>query len=629
MADLLNTGITGLLSFQRGLDTTANNIANANTPGYSRQVAEFKPAPGQTTPYGFVGNGVQVSTIKRVYDQYLTEQLQSSVSGQSRLGAMDSLASKVDGLLANPDTGLGSSLQKFFAAVQDVGNDPSSIAARQALIGEAESLATRAQGIGAQLDRLDDESNVRLRESVNEVNRLAGSIADLNDRIVLAQNRTGQPPNGLLDERDVLLKELASQVSISTVAQDDGAINVFVGSGQSLVLGKRAESLATVPTEFDPTRLRVVYRSAGGDAPLPDGSLGGSIGGMLEFRSQVLDPTRRMLGETVLALSLEFNAQHAQGMDLNGALGSDFFEVAAPVVLTSSNNSGSGAATVGYADPGALKNTDYLLEFDGAGYSLTRMDTGQAVPMTGAGSALDPFVADGLSIVVGGAPAAGDRLQILGTRNAASGLGVNITDPQGFAAAGPTRTSVDADNLGDATISQSAVLDAGDPDLLTSAVIEFTAADTYTINGAGAFAYVSGEPIVVNGSEFSITGEPAVGDRFTLEANTGGRGDNRNALELAELQSRGVLAGGTVSVSQSYAALVADVGNSTSQIKSNLGAQTVLLQNVESDIAAKSGVNLDEEAANLIKFQQAYEAAAQIIAVTNTLFDTLLAAVRR
>jgi flagellar hook-associated protein 1 FlgK len=629
MTDLLSTGISGLLSFRRGLDTTANNIANANTPGYTRQVAEFDDLPGQTRTYGYVGNGVQVTTIRRVYDQFLNLQLQSSLASESRLSTMDGLASQVDELLADPQTGLSPRLQGFFDAIQDVSNDPSSVAARQALLGEARNLVTRFEGIDARLGDLDAEVNGRLRESVSEINRLSDSIATLNDEIVVAGSRTGQPPNGLLDERDALLRELSSLIDISTVPQDDGALNVFIGSGQSLVLGIRSESLAAVPDEFDPTRLRVVYRTAGGDAPLPSGSLGGAIGGMQEFRDRVLDPTRAALGETALALALSVNEQQAQGMDLTGNLGAEFFSIEDPTVLTSQFNAGTGSATVGYADVGALRDADYVLAYDGSNYSLTRSDTGQAVPMTGSGSALDPFLADGLEIVVGGAPAAGDRLQILGSRGAAGRIGVSLSDPQSIAAAAPTRTSGSAANLGDATIGTSETLDASDPDLLSTAVIEFTSPTSYTINGAGSFSYVSGDPIVVNGSRFTISGNPVVGDQFTLEANFGGSGDNRNALELAELQRNGILEGGTVSISNNYAGLVAEVGNNASQIKANLSAQTVLLRNVESNIASKSGVNLDEEAANLLRFQQAYEAAAQVIAVTDTLFNTLLAAVRR
>lgn len=629
MADLLSTGISALNTFKRGLDNSANNIANANTPGYSRQIAELDELPGQTTPFGYVGSGVQVTTIRRAYDQFLALQLQNTVSGQARLDIMDSMATRVDGLLADPVTGLSPRLQGFFDAVQDVSNEPSSIAARQALIGEARNLVTGLNSIDGRLDALGSEVDARLEESVGEVNRLASSIARLNDEIVLAQNRTNQPANGLLDERDQLLRQLAEKIDISTVVQDDGAISVFVGSGQSLVLNNRAEQLATTPDPFDPTRFRVVFRAPGGESPLADGTIGGEIGGLLDFRNQVLDSARSLLGQTALGLALSFNEMHSNGIDLNGNAGQAFFNIAPVDTRVASSNAGSGLATASIADVASLEDTDYLLTFDGVSYGLSRSDTGQAVTMTGTGTALDPFVADGLEIVVSGAPAAGDQIMILGTRGAASGIDLNVSDPREFAAAFPTRTRVGTGNIGNAAISSTDIVDVNDPGLLTTSTIEFLTPTTYSINGAGSFAYTSGDPIVVNGSRFTITGVPVAGDQFTLEANTGATGDNRNALLLGGLQTRGILDGGLVSVGDNYAGLVADVGNSVSQIRSNLSAQTILLDNIEADIASKSGVNLDEEAAELIRFQQAYEAAAQIIAVTNTLFDTLLGAVRR
>ncbi len=629
MADLLSTSVTGMLAFQRGLDVTSHNIANANTPGYSRQVAELSTRSGQGTGNGFVGGGVEVTTIRRVYDQLMATQLQNASTSRARLDMLDSLASQVDGLLASPDTGLSPALQRFFDAVQDVVNDPASLSARQVMLGEADGFVQRLKGIDTRLRDIEAEVNGRLREAAADVNRLSRSIAEANDQIVLAQGRTGQPPNDLLDRRDLLIRELAAQLSISTVHQDDGAINVFVGSGQALVIGAEARSLGVGGSEFDQARAEIVYRSGSADIPLDTGLTGGAIGGLLEFRAGLLDPARQALGETAQALAAEFNRQHASGMDLRGALGGDFFSSSAPTVRPSSNNSGTGTVTASLGDVAALTGADYVLRYDGANYSLRDADSGQAVVMTGTGTALDPFVANGLNIVVGGAPAAGDEVKILPSRDAPAGLGVAITDVQAIAMAAPTRTLEGTSNIGNATIGPSTVVDAADPNLLATSLIEFTGPNTYSVNGAGAFAYVSGDPIVINGSEFTITGAPESGDRFTIEANTGGSGDNRNGLLLADIQTRGILDGGTVGVGENYGRLIADVGGTSSQIQASLSAQDVVVQNLEDRLAAKTGVNLDEEAARLIRFQQAYQAVAQVVAVTSTLFDTLIDAVRR
>lgn len=629
MGDLLTTSVSGMLAFQRAMNVTGHNIANVNTPGYSRQLAEFGTLPGQSTGAGFIGNGVQITTIRRVFDELLGQQLQTSISGQSRLGMLNSLASQVDGLLASSDTGLSPALQSFFNSVQDVANDPASLSARQAMLGEADGFVQRLKGMDARLRDIDNEVNGRLQLAIGDVNNLAASIGKINNQIVLAQGRTGQPPNDLLDQRDALIGQLAGKIGITTTRQDDGAINVFIGSGQSLVIGTQVRTLGLRGNEFDPTRLEVVFKGSGGDAPLSTGMTGGEIGGLLEFRSQMLDPTRQALGETAVALATEFNRQHASGMDLRGVLGGDFFAMSPPSVLSSSVNTGTGTVSASISDAGALASTDYVLEFDGTSYTLRAAETGQAVAMTGSGTAGDPFLAEGISIVTSGAPAAGDRFMILPSRDTAIGFGVAISNVQDIAMASPTRTLTGGSNIGDAVISRSQVVDPDDAGLLTTSLIEFTGPATYSINGAGAFAYTSGDPIIINGSQFAITGTPQAGDRFTLEANTGGVGDNRNGLLLSQIQAKGILEGGTVSVNDNYRRLIADVGGTASQIQANLGAQNVILSNIQDRILSKSGVNLDEEAARLIQFQQAYQALAQVVAVASTLFETLLAAVRR
>ncbi len=629
MGDLLTTSVTGMLVFQRALAVTGHNIANANTPGYSRQISEFSTRPGLGTSRGFIGNGVQITTIKRVYDALLTQQLRTSITGQGRLDMLGSLASQIDGLLASPDTGLSPDLLAFFNSVQDVANDPASLSARQVMLGQADGFVQRLQGIDARFREIDNEVNGRVQQAIGDVNRLASSIAEINNQIVLARGRTGQPPNDLLDQRDMLISELAAQIGVSTVRQDDGAINVFIGSGQTLVFGAAARTLGVRRNEFDPSRLEIVYKSSGGDVPLDTGLTGGAIGGLLEFRSQMLDPARQMLGETALALAIEFNAQHASGMDLRGALGGDFFALSPPTILLSSANTGLGNINASVTDAGALAGTDYIIEYDGATYSLRRADNGQGVVMTGSGTVADPFLAEGLSITVSGAPAAGDQFMILPARDTAIGLSVIVADAQSIAIAAPTRTLAGSSNIGDAAISRSEIVDRNDPGLLTTSLIEFTGAATYSINGAGSFVYVSGDPIIINGSQFVITGIPQTGDQFTIEANLGGSGDNRNGLLLGQIESRGILQGGTVSINDNYGRLIADVGSTASQIQANLRAQNVILVNIEDTISSKSAVNLDEEAARLIQFQQAYQALAQVVAVTSALFDTLLGAVRK
>lgn len=628
MPDILNTSLTGMLAFQRALQVTSHNIANANTPGYSRQVANFTARVGSGGGNVYLGGGTQVASIQRIYDGMQMEQLRSSTTGFARFDTLNTLSSRVDILLADADTGLTSGLQSYFNSLQDLANDPSSISARQALIGEAEGVAGRFQSLDSQLREVEDEVNTRLTLAVDSINRIATSIASVNEKIALANN-SSSPPNDLLDERDRLVLELSEQVTVSTNIQDDGTMSVFIASGQSLVSRGTAQQLAVEASEFDPTRMTVAYQGATGTTPLDTSTTGGNLGGLLEFRSRVLDPARQSLGQTATAFATSMNEQHASGMDLRGNLGGDLFSVAAPTVLSSVDNTGSLSASAAVSDLGAVTGADYVLEYDGAAYSLSRADSGEFVPLSGSGSGADPLLGDGISIVVGGAPSAGDRLLVRTGQDAAASIRSVVADAQSIAMSAPTRSAASQSNIGSATISTASVVDIDDPGLLTNAVIEFASPTTYSVNGAGSFAYTDGDPIVINGSSVTISGTPSVGDQFTVVANYGASGDNSNGLLMADKQRVGVLDGGTVSIAENYGQLVASVGGTTHQIQSSLDAQGVVLGNAESAVSATSGVNLDEEAANLIKYQQAYQAVAQVIAVVSTMFDALLGATRR
>ena len=627
MPDLLNTSLTGMLAFQRALEVTGHNIANANTPGYSRQVPEFATRVGDGGNRTYIGGGVKISLIERMYDALLVEQLRAAASGRERFGALDSLAGRVDSLLADADTGLSTGLTGFFNTVQDVANDPGSLATRQVLIDQADAVAARFRSLDQRLGELENEVNSRVGLAVTEINRLAEGIAAVNDQIALAG--AGAQPNDLLDQRDQLVLELSGLVSVSTVMQDDGAMNIFIGNGQSLVLGANVQRLGVRGSEFEPTRVSVVYEGSAGTTPLDSSLSGGTLGGLLEFRSRMLDASRQALGQTAVTFVEQLNSQHRQGMDLRGNLGGDLFAIAPPTILYSTNAAGTGTASAAVADLGRFTGADYLLAYDGSNYSLTRADTGEAVAMTGSGTAADPFLAAGIAIEVGGAPAAGDRIMIRTGHGAAQSIEREITDARALALAAPTRVEAGAANLGDAVVGAVAVADIDDPALLTGAVIEFTNPTTYSVDGAGSFTYTPGDAIIVNGTSLTLTGVPAAGDRFTIAANYGAVGDNRNALRLNDMQRVGVLDGGAIGINQSYAQLVASVGSMTNQIRSGLDAQNVVFTNAQDAVLSTSAVNLDEEAANLIRFQQSYQAAAQVVSVTKTLFDSLLAATSR
>lgn len=630
MADLLSSGVSGLLAFQRALDTTSHNIANVSTDGYSRQRVLIGTRPAQAYGNGWVGQGANVQTTQRVYDDFIAAQTRTTSSSLEHLDIYASNAERLNNMFGDSATGLSATLQNFVNAFQSVANSPASVPARQVLLSEANTLKQRLQFFDSRLDDIGGEVNSRIKGEVAEVNSLAEGIARLNTEITTGIARTGgQPPNDLLDQRDNLLDQLSQKVAVNVVRQDGGTVNVFVGNGQPLVLGANVNKLTTVQDQYDASRLTIAMQTPGASVDISRNISGGVLGGLLDFRSEQLDPARNALGRIAVALTDVVNTQHGEGIDLSGALGGDLFEVGDPEALASGLNSGSGTVGVTRADAGALTGRDYVLEMTGGGWELRDSLTGAAVPMTGSGTTADPFVVDGLEIEVGGTADTGDSFLIRPTSGAITDMDVLITDPSRIAAAAPIRTAAITGNSGSGAISAGEVLDGTDAQLRAPVTIQFLSANTYSINGAGSFAYTDGGDIDVNGWRVQVSGTPAAGDSFTVSDNTSGTGDNRNALLLSDALKSPVLNNGTTSLGSAVGEFVGSIGVATRQAQVNRDAQNVVY---EESLAAKdavSGVNLDEEAANLLKYQQAYQAAAQLIRVADTMFQTLLAATER
>jgi flagellar hook-associated protein 1 len=629
VADLLSTGVSGLRAFQRALDTTGHNIANASTPGYSRQRVELATRiPDRLGSY-FLGSGVDVRTVERVYDSLLTGQLRGATSTLARLDTYASKASTLNSLFSDSTTGISAAMQRFMNALQGVSNEPTSTAARQVMLSEANVLRQRLQSYDSRLTELNSEINARLRVEADAISIAADGIAKLNEQIVSQASLAGAASGDLLDARDRLITELSGHLSVSVTEQDDGAWNVFVGNGQSLVVGTRAEQFSTQRDAYDPERLVIAYNAGSGSADLSTSLSGGSLGGLLDFRRELLDTARNELGRIATGLAGAANAQHRAGMDLYSNLGGDLFSLGAAEVLPKGNNAGGATVAVTRSNVGALTAVNYQVEFDGSAWRMRRMDTGATVTMTGAGTVASPFVADGLSLVVSGAAAAGDSFLVRPTAAAVRGLSVLITDASRVAAAAPIRGSAAITNGGDGAISAGEVLDAANPQLRTSTNIDFISATQYSINGAGAFTYTPGAAIDANGWRVRISGAPAAGDRFTVTDNAGGTGDNRNMLALSDALGRGVFSAGTESISGAVTRLVGSVGVATNQARTGAEAQQVIASEVQASIDSSSGVNLDEEAANMMRYQQAYQAAAQIIRITQDMFDSLMRATGR
>ncbi len=628
MPDLMSTGVSGLMAFRRALDVTSHNIANATTPGYSRQRVDLSTRPAQGYGSSYVGSGVQINSITRSWDQLLATQLTGAKSTQAQLATFASKAGKLNNLFADTSTGLSASMQKFINAVQGVSNDPTSTAARQVMLSEAEGLRQRLQTYDNRLGEIEVEINAQLTAETAAISNAASQIARLNAQIVAAST-SGGVPNDLMDSRDQLVSELSARIGVTTVTQDDGAMNVFVGNGQALVLGSNASQIVTQPDSFDPTRLTIAYRAGSSSMDISSAISGGSLGGLLEFRGEMLDPARNDLGKIAVALADVANEQHRAGMDLNGNAGGDLFNIGGVRVLSERSNGGGAELAVQRTDSGALTGDDYILSFDGSAWTARNSATGALINTTGDGSPGSPLEFDGLSVVVGGTAAAtGDRFLLRPTAGAIRDFSVAVTDPARVAAAAPIRTSAAPANTGSGAISAGAVVDAASGQLRDTVQIEFTSATQYTIGGV-SYTYAAGEPIEHNGWSVVISGAPQAGDTFTVSENIGGVGDNRNALQLAQMLGQGVLSGGAESINGAISRFVGGIGVATSQAQSGAAAQDVIVGDIQSSIDSVSGVNLDEEAANMLRYQQAYQAAAQIIRITQTLFDTLLGATSR
>ncbi len=659
-SSLFFTGLSGLRSAQVALVTTGHNTANVNTPGYSRQSASLTAADGVQSPsVGFIGGGVKVVDVTRSQDAYLNAQLNQAQSLSQSLNTSLNQISQLDNLLANPQNGLGPRLQTLFTQVQAVANTPADPAARQQLISSGQALASQFRSMDEYLTGLGTGINAQVSGVVDQVNAYAAQIASLNQQVtMLGSANGGQAPNDLLDQRDQLVSELGKLVATRLVVQDAGQYNVFIGNGQSLVLGNKASQLAAVPSGADPSRTSVALVNAAGLAvEVQEGTLsGGTLGGLLSFRSQTLAPAQNALGRLAIGLAQAFNEQQRLGQDLTGAAGTDFFTQAEPQVLSHARNAGTLQVGASFSDTGALGTSDFKLQVrESAGvlsYALIRLPESAQGSAPVATFASLPADFEGVRLsAVSGTPAAGDSFLIQPTRQGARDLQVLVTDPARVAAAVPIATSNASGNLGTARVGVGSVdaaylaaplsapvnlrFDSATGQLTgfpAGATVEVTRADGSAHPGSpfgplaagSAVDYESGATYRFGGISLRITGAPSDGDVFSVAPNTGGVSDGRNALLLGTLQNAKTLGGGTASFNDAYSQLVSSVGNQTRQLQIAGAAQDSLSAQIRAVQQSVSGVNQDEETANLLMFQQMYQANAKVIQTAATLFDTLL-----
>lgn len=680
MANILSIAQSGLMAAQAGLATTGHNIANQNTVGYNRQVVVQAAVAGQNEGGGFIGKGSTVVAVNRVYSAYLGDQLRSVNTIKGRLDGHYTEAVRINNLLADQTSGLAPVLQDFFSSVNAVAKDASMNPARVGMLAAAESMAGRFQSLNGQLQDMREGVNQQITTIVGSINSYVEQIAHLNDAIGKAQGATpGQLPNDLYDQRDLLVSELSKLTQVNVI-KDDVNYTVFIGNGQPMVVGLKAFQLQTMESATDPTRLEVGYVGGNGTAiPITESSLpGGKLGGLFEFRATTLDNAQNALGRIAIGLAATFNDQHRLGQDVNGNPGGDFFFEAQPVTQPNKFNTSTAMVNASIVDVSKLTGSDYSVSRDSTGnYTVTRlMDkavvySGAAFPNAAALGALVPpqQSIDGIDFAVAAGPMAnGDNFIVKPTINGAGSFRVLVTDQANIASGVPVKTEFDINNAGSgkitapvidpgyltpatsaasalpATLVYNDVAEVGPPVIPAKSFTGFPASGTfpypYTVtvtppNGSGApvpytinsvndaIPYTPGATITFGGVSFKITGLPADNDKFTVGKNLNAPSDNNNISLLASLQNAKTLVNGTTTYQGAFGQLVSQVGNKTHELEVTKAAEDTLMDQLTQAQQSESGVNLDEEAANLIRYQQAYQAAAKIMQAVKEMFDLL------
>ncbi len=649
-SDLLGISISGLRYSQTALSTTGHNIANAGVAGYSRQSVNGVTNPATQTGAGFIGNGVSVDAINRMVDEFVTQQTRTDSSLYAGLDAFQTHANRLNGLLADASTGLSGGLASFFAAIQNGSDDPTSIPARQLIVSEAENLADRFNTLHSQFEAIGNSIDGTMEVAVSQINSLTVSIGELNQKISEAFG-TGSNPNDLLDQRDETLRQLSELVNIRTLQQSDGQVNVMVGKGQALVIGNQVRQLDIADNAIDPSKSDVVI--SGRPPQVITSSIdGGELGGLISFRDGPLANAFQEFGRVAVVMADTFNQVHQQGVNLDNTFGGNFFydvndaDIAAQRVSASARNTGTGQLALNISDSSQIQASDYRITMDGTSYQITRLSDNTVVVTDTLPATMPATVNfDGLELAFdSGSFADGDSFLLQPVTYGARDFTSVISDPEAIAFASPILTDADIGNTGTGRISTGDVSDFDDFSTVPMPlVVRFTADNEYEIIDYSdpanpvALALPPGANFVpgstnslfdttaapYTGINVSISGAPKAGDTFTIDFNQDAASDNRNGLALVNLEAAATI-NGVASFAEGYGALVEEIGIQTSSNQINLNAAEHVMNQTLQLRESISGVNLDEEAANLIRFEQMFSANAQVISVARDIFDQLI-----
>lgn len=636
---LLSIGSSALSAAFTALQTTGNNIANVNTPGYSREITSFTPEVQTDLGSMYIGTGVRVDAISRVYSSFLAQQTNLAQAMASQADQTATLTGQINSMFSDTTAGLGAAIDNFFTQIQALSAAPNSAATRQTALSAAQEMAGQFNDAAAQLQTMNQAATQQLSQEISTVNTTISQIATLNDQISLA-TASNNSPNSLLDQRDQDIQTLNQAIGVTTSTQSDGTVNIFLANGQPLLVGDQTFALNMGQDPQNPQNIVVGTNVGGAIAALdPNNSGGGAIGALLQFTQQTIPSVENQIGQLAVALSSQFNAVQAQGTDQNGNPGSAFFSTPSITVVTASTNPDAGSVTVNatYSDVSQLQPSNYVLRVQGSDYTLTRLSDGTTVA-SGTVASLGSAPVDGMNLSFNGTPASGDVFTIEPVQLGAANISVALSQGSQIAAASPMQAT--AASSGSLTVGSLALQplpqDPGanpanpNAQLQDSVTLNFTGPSSYTYTDtttgytSGPQTYTAGQPININGWSLTLTGTPANGDSVTVAANPSlvGSGDNRNALLMTQIQGLSLVNGATLD--GGYSAVIGSVGAMASTAQTNQTSRDAILQSATASQSSVSGVNLDEEASNLMQFQQQYQAAAQLIQSSDTIFNTLI-----
>ncbi|MFN0186326.1 MAG: flagellar hook-associated protein FlgK [Aquabacterium sp.] len=629
---LMSLGTRAMFAAYSQLQTTSHNIANANVEGYSRQKVLLATAPGQFSGSGFFGRGVNVQSVVRAANAFLSQQATFTQATASSDTARRDMLRQLEKVFGSGSAGLGMASTQLFNAFSDLASAPADLPARQTVLARAEDFAAMARSGAYQIEALQANVFQDLGNAVSEINTLARGVATLNLQIATAQG-LGHTPNDLLDRRAQLVSALSEKIEVSTVSSGDGSLSLFIAGGQSLVLRGDVNTLVAAQSEYDPARAQLQIDVSGQRTPLPWQALGGGlVHGLLKFQNDDLVEARNRLGQVTGALALQVNQQQALGLDLNAAAGAAMFRVGSPVAVPAQTNirdsGGNFAAVVSLsvADASALKASEYELRPDPANagqYLVTRLSDGQTFSGLVDGSTLDGFTID----IGTTAPAAGDRFLLKPVSTMAAKLERALDAPRGIAAANPLTAQAGSTNTGSASIGQLVIASAPSS-AYQDMSLQFTNGNgdwqllDASANVLATGTWTPGQPIAWNGFELSLNGVPANGDQFSLQATTHPAANNGNALAFSAMGERTLVDGS--SVADSYASTLTELGVRVQGAMTASETSHSVSARAREALTAETGVNLDEEAARLVEYQQSYQAAAKLLQTAQSVMDTLL-----